>query len=248
MKLSEKKGGGEFTPHPETEGTVKAVIVDLTPLKLRTTQYGEREEFRIVYETEIENADGRRYCVWSRGYTPSLNEKATFRKDLKKILGRDLTALELSEFDTEGLIGTPVSIIVQHELAQNGQTYCTISFVGPHKSGTPITSSGNYKRVKDRDAVEAPSAGGGEQAGYKKAPAAKADEGRVDWQKVKVHVGAHAGVDLGDLPEDAVKALIAKWLPVGQALPKPLKADRELIAALLEVKGYLGDDSAPAEY
>jgi hypothetical protein len=247
MKLSEKKGGGEFTPHPETEGTVKGVIVDLTPLKLRTTQYGEREEFRIVYETEVENADGRRYCVWSRGYTPSLNEKATFRKDLKKIMGRDLTALELKEFDTEGLIGTPVSLIIQHEQAQNGQTYCTISFVGPHKSGEPIVSSGNYKRVKDRDVTDAPGAAG-EQAGYKKAPAAKADEGRVDWQKVKVHVGAHAGVDLGDLAEEAVRALIAKWLPVGQALPKPLKADRELIAALVEVQSYLDEEAPASDY
>lgn len=246
MKLSEKKSGGEFTPHPETEGTVKAVIVDLTPLKMRTTKFGEREEFRVVYETEVENDDGRRFCVWSRGYTPSLNEKATFRKDLKKILGRDLTQLERDEFDTEGLIGTPVSLIVQHEQAENGQTYCTISFIGPHKSGNPIVASGNYKRVKDRD--PAPGATGtGEQAGYKKAPAAKEEEGRLDWQKVKVHVGAHAGVDLGDLAEEAVKALINKWLPVGQALPKPLKADRELIAALLEVKGYLDEEPA-ADY
>jgi len=247
MKLSEKKSGGEFTPHPETEGTVKAVIVDLTPLKMRTTKFGEREEFRIVYETEVENDDGRRFCVWSRGYTPSLNEKATFRKDLKKILGRDLTQLERDEFDTEGLIGTPVSLIVQHEQAESGQTYCTISFIGPHKSGNPIVSSGNYKRVKDRD--PAPGATGtGEQAGYKKAPAAKEEEGRLDWQKVKVHVGAHAGVDLGDLAEEAVKALIAKWLPIGQALPKPLKADRELIAALLEVKGYLDEEAPAADY
>jgi len=244
MKLSEKKGGGEFTPHPETDGTVKAVIVDLTPLKLRTTQYGEREEFRLVYETEVENADGRRFCVWSRGYTPSLNEKATFRKDLKKIMGRDLTPLELQEFDTEGLIGTPVSLIISNELAQNGQTYSTISFIGPHKSGTPIVSSGNYKRVKDRDTNAPISTDTGAQAGYKKAPAAKADEGRVDWQKVKVHVGKHAGVDLGDLEIEAVESLIEKWLPVGKAMPKPLKADRELIAALEEVGSYLNAEQA----
>ena len=247
MKLSEKKSGGEFTPHPETDGTVKGVIVDLTPLKMRTTQYGEREEFRLVYETEVTDDNGKRFCMWSRGYTASLNEKSSFRKDLKKIMGRDLTALELEEFDTESLIGTPVSLIVQHETGQNGNVYSTISFIGPHKSGTPITSSGNYKRVKDRDVAPAGGATG-EQAGYKKAPAAKADEGRVDWQKVKVHVGTHAGVDLGDLAEDAVRALIAKWLPVGQAMPKPLKADRDLIAALLEVKTYLEDEAPAADY
>ena len=238
MKLSENRGGGDFTPHPETDGTVKAVIVDLTPLKTRTTKFGEREEFRLVYETEVANDDGRRFCIWSRGYTPSLNEKASFRKDLKKIMGRDLTALELKEYDTESLIGTPVSLIVQHEKGESGQVYATISFVGPHKSGESITASGSYKRVKDRDAAAGAT---GEQAGYKKAPAAKEDEGRVDWQKVKVHVGAHKGVDLGDLPEEAVKALIDKWLPAGLELAKPLKADRELIAALQEVKGYLGE-------
>jgi|688.fasta_scaffold01708_8 hypothetical protein len=242
MKLSERKQGGEFTPHPETDGTVKAVIVDLTPLKTRTTKFGEREEFRLVYETEVTNDDGRRFCVWSRGYTPSLNEKASFRKDLKKIMGRDLTALELQEFDTEGLIGTPVSLIIQHEKIETGAVYATISFVGPHKSGDPIAASGAYKRVKDRDAQPAAT---GEQAGYKKAPAAKEDEGRVDWQKVKVHVGAHSGVDLGDLAEDAVKALVEKWLPVGVAMPKPLKADRQLIAALQEVKEYI-DSEPPA--
>jgi len=242
MKLSENRGGGDFTPHPETDGTVKAVIVDLTPLKSRVTKFGEREEFRLVYETEVTNDDGRRFCVWSRGYTPSLNEKASFRKDLKKIMGRDLTALELKEYDTESLIGTPVSLIIQHEKIESGQVYATISFVGPHKSGDPLVSSGAYKRVKDR---EQKAAAGGEQAGYKKAPAAKEDEGRTDWQKVKVHVGAHSGVDLGDLPEEAVGALIDKWLPVGLALPKPLKADRQLIAALQEVKGYLGEAEAP---
>jgi hypothetical protein len=136
-------------------------------------------------------------------------------------------------------------LIIQHEQGQNGQTYSTISFLGPHKSGTPIVSSGTYKRVKDRDPAGAPA--GGDQAGYRKAPAAKEDEGRLDWQKVKVHVGAHAGVDLGDLAEDAVKALISKWLPVGLALPKPLKADRDLIAALTEVKGYLDEEPA-ADY
>ena len=247
MKLSERKGSGEFTPHPETEGTIRAVIVDLTPLKSRATKYGDREEFKIVYESEIANEEGRRFCVWSRGYTASLNEKAAFRKDLKKIMGRDLTALELGEFDTESLIGTTVSMIIQHEASESGGTFCNISFVGPNKSGAPLVASGDYKRVKDRDPAATGGGATGEQAGYKKAPAAAADEGRVDWQKVKVHVGTHAGVDLGDLAEEAVRALITHWLPVGQALPKPLKADRDLISALVEVKGYLEQPEAAGE-
>ena len=244
MRLSVKKTSGEFTPHPETEGTCKGVIVDVTIPKMKVTKYGERNEFRLVYETEVLDDNGKRYCIWSRGYTESLHEKSAFRADLKKIFGRDLSLAEQEDFDTECLIGMGVSMIVQHEASEAGTVYAKISFLGADKSGKPLVASGSYKRVKDRDVQQSSGAGSGEQAGYKKVPAAKADEGRVDWQKVKVHVGAHAGVDLGDLAIEAVNALIDNWLPIGKAMPKPLKADRDLIAALDEVNGYLNADQA----
>ena len=57
---------------------------------------------------------------------------------------------------------------------------------------------------------------------------------------MKVHVGKHAGLDLGDLDQGAVEALVTRWLPDAMANPKPLKADRELIAALREAAGVLG--------
>jgi hypothetical protein len=78
-------------------------LVDITELKKRMTQYGEKDEFRFVFETECEDEENdRRFCIWSRGYTPSLNEKAALRKDLKKLMGRELTKAELDEFDLEG--------------------------------------------------------------------------------------------------------------------------------------------------
>ena len=244
MKLSEKKGG-EFAPHPETEGTVKGVIVDIPPLKKQQSQFGERDVFRLVFETEVTDDDGKRFCVWSRGYTPSLNEKANFRKDVKKILGRDLTAAELEEFDTESLLHLGVQLIVQHEEGGNGQTYAVISFLGPDKSGKPLKPGGNYKRVKDRD--QKGDGAGGEQAGYRKAPAASEEEGRAPWQTCKVHVGKHAGVDLGDLDEDAVKALIEKWLPKHEENAKPKADDKRLAAALEEVAALLGMTEPEAE-
>lgn len=248
MKLSEKRGG-DFTPHPETDGTVKAVIVDVTPLKKVQSQYGEREVFRLVYETEVEDAehDNRRHCVWSRPYTPSLNEKSNFRKDIKKILGRDLTQAELDEFDTEALVGKGVKLIIQHEEGQNGQTYAVISFVSPDKD-SPLKASGAYKRVKDREERGDQPSGGGSQATYKKAPAATEDEGRDDWQRVKVHVGKHAGVDLGDLDSDAVEALIDKWLPMHKANAKPKADDKRLADALEQVMELLGATTATEEF
>lgn len=249
MKLTEKKSGGDFTPHPETDGTVRGVIVDVTPLKKMQSQFGEREVFRLVIETEVEDeANDRRFCIWSRPYTPSLNEKANFRKDLKKILGRDLTEAERDEFDTESLIGRPVSLIVQHEEGSNGQTYAVISFIGPHKSGEPIKPSGKYTRVIDR---EAKGGATGESSSYRKAPAATEDEGRADWQRCKVHVGKHAGVDLGDLEQDAVVALLDHWLPQHRRNAKPKADDKRLAAALEEVAELLGhtipgDEPEPA--
>jgi hypothetical protein len=238
MKLSEKRGG-DFTPHPETEGTVKGVIVDLTPLKKVQTEYGEREVFRVVYETEVEDSEGKRFCIWSRPYTASLNPKANFRKDVKKILGRELTEAEADEFDTEGLINMGVKLIVQHEEGKDGKTYSVISFIGPDKDKTTLKPSGKYTRVKDRP-EKGEGGAGGDQAGYRKAPAATEDEGRADWQKCKVHIGKHAGVDLGDLDEEAVGALIEKWLPVHKANAKPKADDKRLAAALEEVGALLG--------
>jgi hypothetical protein len=107
MKLSEKPRGN-FEPHPETEAPVKAVIVDITPPKKRQTEWGEKDEIRLVYETEVLDAEGHPSYVWSRGYNPSLNKEANFRKDLRKIMGRDLTAQELQDYDTESLLGVGV--------------------------------------------------------------------------------------------------------------------------------------------
>jgi hypothetical protein len=239
MKLTERKSGN-FTPHPETDGTVRAVIVDVTPTKVVQSQYGEREVFRLVYETEVmDEANNRRFCVWSRGYTPSINEKANFRKDLKRILGRDLTPSEREGFDPECLLGKPVQLIVQHEQSQTGDIFATISFIGPDKGSNPLKPSGTFVRAKDREQKDAPA---GESAAYRKAPAAADDEGRTDWQRVKVHVGKNAGLDLGDLDEASVRALIAHWLPTHAENPKPKADDKRLAAALEEVAELLGDN------
>lgn len=247
MKLSEKKGG-DFQPHPETEGTVKAVIVDVTPLKSVPDKFNpgkEKDVFRLVFETEVKNDDGGNWCIWSRPYTPSLNKKANLRNDIKKMLGRDLTTAELDEFDMEGLINVGCKLIIQHEEGDDGKTYATLSFIGPDKDKDTLKQSGKYVRVKDRP--EKPeTAAGGAGAGYRKAPATTEDEGRAEWQKCKVHVGKHAGVDLGDLQMDAVEALIENWLPKAQAEAKPKADDKRLMAALTEAQALLNGTPVPA--
>lgn len=232
MKLSEKKGG-DFTPHPESGGMIAAVLVDITPLKEVPDKFhpGEiKEVFRLVYETEMTDDEGKRFCIWSRPYTASLHEKASFRKDIKKILGRDMTAAELGEFDTESLIGRNVNMIIQHEEGQNGQTYAVISFLGANKEGK-LKPSGKYTRVQDREDYQA------KDAGESKATAAKDD---APWESVEVHVGKYKGKALGGLDEDAVRALIEKWIPVHEKNEKQTLDDKKMAAALREVGELLG--------
>jgi len=225
MKLSEKRNSN-FTPHPETDGPIKAVLVDVTELKKRMTQYGEKDEFRLVFETEVmDEENDRRFCIWSRGYTPSLNEKAALRKDLKKMMGRELTQLELDEFDLEGLIGHGVKLIIQHE-HKDDKTYANISFMAPDKDKA-LKPSGKYIRVRDRD-TDAPT----EQT------EAKAEAS--GWESVVVHVGKYKGKKLGEVDEVGAGSLISNWLPKAKAGGKT--EDAALVAALTELADILGGE------
>jgi hypothetical protein len=225
MKLSEKKNSN-FTPHPETEGPIKAVLVDVTDLKKRMTQYGEKEEFRLVFETEaMDEENDRRFCIWSRGYTASLNEKAALRKDLKKLMGRDLTAAELGEFDLEALIGHGVKLIIQHE-TKDDRTYANISFMAPDRDKTTLKPSGKYTRIRDRE-VE----GEGNSE-------AKAEES--GWESVTVHIGKYKGKLLGEVDEAGVATLIDKWLP--KAVADKKAEDKALADALTELSAILSGD------
>ena len=227
MKLSEKKQSN-FTPHPETEGPIKAVLVDVTELKKRMTQYGEKEEFRLVFETEaMDEENDRRFCIWSRGYTPSLNEKAALRRDLKKLMGRDLTSLELNEFDLEALIGFGVKLIIQHE-TKDDRTYANISFMSPDRDKTTLKPSGKYTRIRDRE-VDGESDGSSQE---------KPEQ--PGWETVEIHVGKYKGKKLGEVDEAGVATLIEKWLPKAKADGKA--EDAPLVAALTELADILGGD------
>jgi len=204
------------------------VLVDVTELKKRMTQYGEKEEFRLVFETEVEDEENdRRFCIWSRGYTPSLNEKAALRKDLKKMMGRDLTSAELGEFDLEAMIGHGVKLIIQHETKED-RTYANISFMAPDRDKTTLKPSGKYTRIRDREVI--------------------AGEGEIDdkakdsnsWEAVIVHVGKYKGKALGEVDETGVATLIDKWLP--KAVADKKAEDKALIDALTDLSALINGD------
>ena len=227
MKITANPNGSDFEPHPESDCT--AVLVDVTPLKTVESNFGKRDVFKLVFESNRRRDDNRPYLVWSRNFTASLHEKSAFRAFLRQWFGRDLTAAELAEFDTEILISRTARLSIVHN-EYNGNTYANIGLIRPDKSEDPLKPSGHYTRVKDREQDEdgkfRPASGGGS------AP---------DWRRTKVHVGKHKGLDLGDLDRDAVEALVSKWMPQALEMEKPLKADRELIAALRHAREALQD-------
>lgn len=235
MKLSEKKT--TFEPCPEYTGP--AVCVDVTPLKKVNTQYGEREVFRLVFEIDEEREDGSRWCVWSQGFTPSLHEKAGLRKFLRGWFGRDLTEGERELFDTESLIGKPAFLVIVHN-TKDDQVFANIASCTPHKSGHPMSPSGRYVRVQDREKNGAGD-GGGKDASYKRTEAPRQAARHADAEEptqpgsfltTKVHVGRHRGCELRELSEESVEKLVEHWLPTAKANAKPTADDRRLIAAL----------------
>lgn len=223
MKLT--KNSKPFEPCPEYSG--QAVVVDVTPLKKTETAYGPKETFKVVLETPLLREDGTPYCVWSRGFTPSLHEKAAFAQFIRKWFGRALTAAEEAEFDTENLLGKTAEITVVHEEGRTGETYANIALIRPDKTGKAMKPSGKFKRMKDREQNN-----GAADAEYRRAEQAGDSGDATDWRRTKVHIGKHKGLDVGDLDRPAVQALIEHWLPEVKAKAKPLADDKRLIAAL----------------
>ena len=228
MKLS-SKSNKPFDPHPEFSGL--GVCVDVTPLKTVPSDYGPRQVFRLVFETQCLREDGKPHLVWSRAFTPTVGEKAALRAFLKQWFGRDLSQTELDEFDTDTLIGRVASLVIVHNTGKDGTVFANIGLIRPDKTGASLKPSGSYIRVKDRK---------DDDASYKRVEQPGATQPAGDWRYVKVHVGKHQGVELCELDREAVRSLHELWLPKARTMPKPLKADRELMAALEEAAVALG--------
>ena len=236
-------GGKDFEPCPEYTG--RAVCVDVTPLREYQTQYGAKQQMKLVFE--IDAIDHSRnpaqpWVVFSRPFTPSLGEKANLAKFLKDWFGRKLTDAEASSFDLDTLIGRPAFLMIAHEEADGGEkVYANIKAVGPHKQGEALKPSGKWVRLQDRPAKDSQGgSGGGGGAGsgssYRRAPGGAAgggaDETASDPSKTKVHVGKNKGLELRELTEEAIASLITHWLPLVKSADRQSADDKRLMKAL----------------
>lgn len=227
-----------FEPCPEYTG--RAVCVDVTDLKPVNTEYGPKDVFRIVFEVDLQQTlkvDGkeekRPWCVWSRGFTPNLGDKAALRKFLIGWFGRDLTEAEVTMFETESLIGKPAFLVITHT-TKGDEVYANIASCTPDRSVTPLVPSGKFVRQKDRQKQSGIGKPGDASYRRTETPAVSTapEDPQASYLTTKVHVGRFKGTELRELAKDSVENLVRHWLPVVRQNPKPTADDRRLMAAL----------------
>lgn len=244
MILETKK---KFEPHPETGGPIRAVIVDITEPVARENKFQPGKtvlKFAIVYETDIKQHDGTSWTHWAHGYTPSLNEKATLRKDIIKITGQTPT----EKFDTESLIGKPVKLIIEHK-HDGDETYANITYLKQDTASDALKPSGKYIRQRDKKKDE-----NNTGSAYNRADGAQ-EESKQPWQQTKVHVGRSKGQEVENLDTASLEALINYWIPntydgyKAKPADPPYKVtadDKRLLFALGEAQKAMAAMSQPA--
>ncbi len=132
---------------PVSEGVHSAVLADIVDLGNVQTDFGEKHKIQFVYLTDEADEGGRTKYLFER-FTASLHEKASLRKRVKGILGRDLNASE-KNFDVETLIGLPVKAMVAHSESNDGKIYANIVSLKPDPKGT-VTIPADFQRKQDR--------------------------------------------------------------------------------------------------
>lgn len=133
---------------------VLADIVDLgmqpNPFKNGAMQH----KVRFVWIVAEEDSEGRQKRVFER-FTLSLNEKATLRKRIKEIRGRDLNAEESApgaSFDIETLVGSQrVLVLTQEDAKKPGdKPFIKVTATMPSKKGQTVTVPSDFVRAKDK--------------------------------------------------------------------------------------------------
>lgn len=217
----------EFALHPVYTGP--AVCVDVTPVKKHNTPWGEKEMFRLVFETGHFDEEGNPIAVWSAGFVVSLHEKSGLRKFVRQWLGRDLTPEELGNFETDSfLLGRSGFVVIVHNQSEDGKTtYANIASCTPLPPNVqPIKMSGKFKRAKDR-----PQSPGSNYRKTDSGAAPAEDPGKV-FLDTKVHLGNAAGTPVRDLSIEQIDKIAERWLPTAKANPHASADDKRLIAAI----------------
>lgn len=134
--------GADF--EPVSEGVHQAVLADIVDLGVLQTAFGPKDKVQFIWLSDEADETGRTKYLFKR-YTKSLHEKASLRKDVKAILGKDIDG---SSFDVESLLGRTNSLVVQHSEGNDGKVYANI--IGIMKPTAKLTIPADFTRKKDK--------------------------------------------------------------------------------------------------
>jgi hypothetical protein len=136
------------------EGEHRAVLCDIVDLGEVDTAYGKKDKIRFIWLVDQRDSAGKQLQV-AYSYTKSLHEKASLRKVIKAILGRDPG----DTFDVETLLGTNVRLVIEH-VSQDERTFAGIAAIlKPRKGDSALTIPADFIRSKDRNGGANGSAG-----------------------------------------------------------------------------------------
>ena len=123
----------EFQPHPE--GTFLGRITEVRFEAQKQTAFGPKDKFCIVIESKEsfqESGDPHALFCWANNAS---GEKATLTKMRQKLLRRQLTPDEVTNFDDAEFMGKMVRYTVEHSYGNDGQTWANLATWAPADQG-----------------------------------------------------------------------------------------------------------------
>lgn len=106
-----------------TEGTHQAVLAQVKDLGELDTQYGKKHKVQFKWQVAELDKDGDRRSVVER-FTLSLHQKASLRKRIKSVFGKEPPAT----MDIEKLVGSNCQLVITHAEV-DGKKYANIAAV-----------------------------------------------------------------------------------------------------------------------
>lgn len=132
---------------PVSEGVHAAVLADVVDKGIVPTAFGDKHKVMFTYLTDEADEEGRTKYVF-QSFTASLHEKASLRKAVRAIRGgRDIDG---SEFDIETLIGSQVSLVIQHNEGRDGKVYANIVSIMKPNPKVKVAIPADFTRKKDK--------------------------------------------------------------------------------------------------
>lgn len=132
---------------PVSEGVHAAVLAEVVDKGMQPTPFGEKHKIMFVWLTDEADEDGKTKFVF-QSFTASLHEKATLRKAVKAIRGKDIDG---ENFDIESLKGSQNQLVIQHNEAANGKVYANVQAIMKAKPGARVSIPSDFEfKLKDK--------------------------------------------------------------------------------------------------